>query len=101
MMEPPIPMPKRPVTLDGLDVWGCVHNPGPSVSYGKGWWDSIEFMQMLRDHHGLEAVDVPATYLMETPPPCATLLMPVDRRSTRAWNAISRQISVRCRRTGF
>lgn len=35
---------------------------------------------MLRDHHGLEAVDVPATHLMETPPLCETLLMPVYRR---------------------
>lgn len=79
MTEFLFPMPKRPVTLDGLDAWVCAHNPDPSLSYGKGWWDGIEFMRMLRDHHGLEAVDVPATYLMETPPPCETLLMPVYR----------------------
>lgn len=78
-METPFPMPKRPVTLDGLDTWVCAHNPDPSLSYGKGWWDGIEFMQMLRDQHGLETVDVPATYLMQTPPPCEMLLMPVYR----------------------
>jgi hypothetical protein len=66
-------------TLDGLDTWVCAHNPDPSLSYGKGWWDGIEFMRKLRDQHGLETVDVPATYLMETPPPCETLLMPVYR----------------------
>src|SRR5262245_49949480 len=36
-------------------------------------------MRRLRDRHGLEAADVPATYLMETPPPSETLLMPVYR----------------------
>ena len=34
-------------------------------------------MRKLRDRHGLEAVDVPATYLMQIPPPSETLLMPV------------------------
>jgi hypothetical protein len=35
---------------------------------------------MLRDRHRLEAVDVPATYWMETPPhPRERLLMPVYR----------------------
>ena len=33
----------------------------------------------MRDQHGLEAIDVPATYHMGTPRPCQTLLMPVYR----------------------
>ena len=72
-------MPQHRFTLDGLDTWVATHNPDPALSFGKGWWDCIEFMRTLRDRHGLEAVDVPATYQMETPPPCETLLMPVYR----------------------
>src|SRR5882724_2741272 len=70
---------QQPSPLDGLDAWVSAHNPDPSLSYGKGWWDCIEFMRRLHDQHGLEALDVPATYHMETPPPCETLLMPVYR----------------------
>jgi hypothetical protein len=72
-------MPQQPSRLDGLDAWVCAHNPDPSLSYGKGWWDGVEFIRFLRDRLGLEAVDVPATYLMDTPPPRETLLMPVYR----------------------
>ena len=71
-------MPQHRLMLDGLDTWVGTHNPDPALSYGKGWWDCIEFVRRLRDQHGLEMVDVPATYLMETPP-SETLLMPVYR----------------------
>ena len=70
---------RQPPPLDGLDTWVSAHNPDPSLSYGKGWWECIEFMRRLREQHGLEAIDVPATYQMETPPPSETLLMPVYR----------------------
>jgi hypothetical protein len=72
-------MPQHRLTLDGLDTWVAAHNPDSAFSFGKGWWDGIACMRTLRDRHGLEAVDVPTTYLMETPPPCDTLLMPVYR----------------------
>jgi hypothetical protein len=72
-------MHRQPASVDGLDTWVCAHNPDPSLSYGKGWWDCVEFMRRMRDQHGLEAIDVPATYHMGTPPPCETLLMPVYR----------------------
>ena len=101
MTEPLFLMSKRPITLDGLDAWVCAHNPDLSLSYGKGWWDGIEFMRMLRDHHGLEVVDVPATYLMETPPPCETLLMPVYRLQHQGLECYLKTDLVRCHRTGF
>jgi hypothetical protein len=72
-------MHQQPASLDGLDTWVCAHNPDPSLSYGKGWWDCVEFIRRMRDQHGLETIDVPATYRMGTPPPCETLLMPVYR----------------------
>jgi hypothetical protein len=72
-------MHQQPASLDGLDTWVCAHNPDPSLSYGKGWWDCVEFMRHMRDQHGLEAIDVPAMYRMGTPPPCETLLMPLYR----------------------
>jgi hypothetical protein len=70
-------MHQQPASLDGLDTCVCAHNPDSSLSYGKGWWDCVEFMRRLRDQHGLEAIDVAAIYRMGTPPPCETLLMPV------------------------
>ncbi len=70
---------RQPASLDGLDTWVNAHNPDPSLSYSKGWWECIEFIRFLRDQHGLEAIDIPATYEMKTPPPCETLLMPVYR----------------------
>jgi hypothetical protein len=53
--------------LDRLDRWVVSHQPDPSCEYGHGLWHGIEFVRMLRDRHRLEAVDVPATYWMETP----------------------------------
>jgi hypothetical protein len=68
------------VDVDNLDRWVETHQPDPSLEYGHGWWNGIEFIRMLRDRHRLEAVDVPATYWMETPPhPRERLLMPVYR----------------------
>ena len=65
--------------VDSLDLWVETHQPDPSLEYGHGWWNGIEFIRMLRDRHRLEAVDVPATYWMETPYPRELLLMPVYR----------------------
>ena len=65
--------------IDSLDLWVETHQPDPSREYGHGWWNGIEFIRMLRDRHRLEAVDVPATYWMETPYPRELLLMPVYR----------------------
>jgi hypothetical protein len=67
------------LVLEDLDIWVGAHHPDPSLSYGKGWWDGIEFVQVLRDRNGLEAVDVAGTYMMATPPPCEMLLMRVYR----------------------
>jgi hypothetical protein len=50
------------VDVDNLDRWVETHQPDPSLEYGHGWWNGIEFIRMLRDRHRLEAVDVPATY---------------------------------------
>ena len=55
--------------VDSLERWVETHQPDPSLEYGHGWWNGIEFIRMLRDRHRLEAVDVPATYWMETPYP--------------------------------
>jgi hypothetical protein len=65
--------------VESLERWVETHQPDPSLEYGHGWWNRIEFIRMLQDRHRLEAVDVPATYWMETPPPCERLLMPVYR----------------------
>jgi hypothetical protein len=54
--------------LDRLDRWVVSHQPDPSCEYAYGWWHESEFVRMLRDRHRLKAVDVPATYWMETPP---------------------------------
>ncbi len=66
-------------TFDDLDVWVAAHNPDAALSYGKGWWDCIEFIRQVRNQHGLETIEEPTTYLMETPPPSEMLLMPVYR----------------------
>jgi hypothetical protein len=62
-----------------LDRWVAAHHPDAAHAYGKGWWECIECMRRLRDQHGWEALEVPATDLMETPPPSETLRMPVYR----------------------
>lgn len=65
--------------VESLDRWVETHQPDPSLEYGHGWWHGIEFVRMLWDRHQLEAVDVPATYWMETPYPRERLMMPVYR----------------------
>jgi hypothetical protein len=58
-------MPQPLSTFDDLDQWVAAHNPDVALSYGKGWWDCIEFIRQLRDQHGLETIEVPTTYLMD------------------------------------
>jgi hypothetical protein len=60
-----------------FDQWVNDNNPDNSLSYGKGWWDYIEFIRLIGDRFNCSKIDVVSTYVMETPPPKEELLMPV------------------------
>lgn len=57
--------------------WINDHNPLESLQYRKGFWDYVEFVQLLMQKHEVEKAEVVGTYLMKTPPPVEELLMPV------------------------
>ena len=61
--------------------WVNDNNPGEYLEYRKGWWDYIETIRRLAEKFGIEDsyIQVVSTYLMNTPPPCEQLLMPVLR----------------------
>jgi|GEM_PF-1416106 len=60
-----------------FDQWVSDNNPDSSLSYGKGWWDYIEFVRLICDKFDCSKITVVSTYIMETPPPTEKLLMPV------------------------
>lgn len=65
--------------LPSLSDWVSANNPSADKEYGKGWWDTIEFLYDLLS--GLPRCDarVIGTFRMKTPPPIEELLMPVVR----------------------
>jgi len=60
-----------------FDKWVNDNNPDSSLSYGKGWWDYIEFIRLLNEKFNFSEINVVSTYIMETPPPTEKLLMPI------------------------
>ncbi len=60
-----------------FNKWVNDNNPDSSLSYGKGWWDYIEFIRLICDKFNCSKISVVSTYIMETPPPQEKLLMPV------------------------
>src|SRR5712692_1047141 len=69
--------PMQPVPLY---QWVSEHNPAPELSYGKGWWDTIECIYRLQDtYREALTVTVVRTFTMHTPPPPEQLLMPTFR----------------------
>ena len=60
--------------------WVSENNPSTDLSYGKGWWDCIEFFYRLEEvYRDTVDITVIATFVMNTPPPTEQLLMPVFR----------------------
>jgi len=64
-----------------MELWRWINdnNPDPSLEYGKGWWDYLEFLKLMIDKHDADRVEVLGTYEIETPPPCERLTLPVVR----------------------
>jgi hypothetical protein len=62
--------------------WVNDNNPSPELSYGKGWWDYVQFLYDLDELYGRDKMMVVSTYSMRTPPPQEILLMPVARLET-------------------
>ena len=44
---------RQPTLRYGLNTLICTHNPAPSLSYGKGWWDGVGFLRPLCNENGL------------------------------------------------
>lgn len=53
--------------------WVSKNNPPDEKQYGKGWWDTIEFIYKIAKTEPR----VISTFVMETPPPTETLLIPI------------------------
>jgi hypothetical protein len=67
----------------GLFQWISENQPPDSHQFAHGWWSLAEFLQELSyDFEGFE-FGVMSSFLMETPPPSSTILMPlVSARSS-------------------
>ena len=57
------------------DQWIGRHNPPAGKQYAKGWWDSAELVRVLCPDSRCRRVI--GQFLMRTPPPAETLVMPV------------------------
>ena len=60
-----------------FDEWVSNNNPSEKLSYGKGWWDYIEYIRKLGEMLDTKDINVIDTFEMETPPPSEILSMPV------------------------
>lgn len=65
-----------------FERWVNDNNPDHSLSYGKGWWDTIEFFFFLKEELQIEDMNVVATFTLRTPPPTEELLSPIVRLRT-------------------
>ena len=53
--------------------WVNDHNPAEEKQYGKGWWDTVEFIYKIAKTEP----KVVGTFIMDTPPPTEKLLVPI------------------------
>lgn len=65
-----------------FERWVNDNNPNHSLSYGKGWWDTVEFFFLLKEQLQIEDMNVVATFILRTPPPTEELLSPIVRLRT-------------------
>lgn len=70
-----------------FEKWVNDNNPDPSLSYGKGWWDAVEFFLFLKEQLDVEDMSVIATFTLTTPPPTEELLSPIVRLRTDDFTA--------------
>ena len=64
-----------------FDQWVGNNNPDKGLSYGKGWWDFVEYIRRfswLLDLNN-ENVEVIDTFELHTPPPQEVLISPIVR----------------------
>ncbi len=73
------PAKKRGKRPQSLHEWVAANNPSEDKEYGKGWWDTIEFLYDLLSVFPRSDARVIETFVMQTPPPVEELLMPVVR----------------------
>lgn len=60
-----------------FEKWVNDNNPDSSLSYGKGWWDAVEFYFFLKQELEVEDMSVVATFRLKTPPPTEEILSPI------------------------
>lgn len=57
--------------------WVNDNNPSEDLSYRKGWWDFVEYIYKLSNLLKPKKVSTIATYMLNTPPPCENIEMPI------------------------
>lgn len=65
------------MSLNPLYHWVGNNNPSNELSYSKGWWDFIEFNYKLIEDFDVLKASVKDTFILNTPPPCEKLEMPI------------------------